>query len=237
MITKETADLNNADFRSGEVILIDKPYRWSSFKVIHELRKITGEKKIGHAGTLDPLATGLLIICSGKKTKEISNYQGQEKTYKGIILLGKTSPSMDTETEVTDIGIQEAITDAHILSVRDTFLGNILQTPPMYSAIKKNGKNLYLLARKGKIVEREAREINISRFDITRISLPEILFEITCSKGTYIRVIANDFGAKLGTGGILKELRRTRIGTFSVEEALTPQEIREKWTYHKEIPQ
>jgi tRNA pseudouridine55 synthase len=143
---------------------------------------------------------------------------------------------MDTETELTDISIPETITDADILKARDSFLGNILQTPPMFSAIKKNGKNLYLLARKGKIVHREAREINISRFDITRISLPEIFFEITCSKGTYIRVIANDFGAMLRTGGILKDLRRTRIGDFSVEEALNLEEIREKKPFYKELP-
>ncbi len=235
MITKETADLSDADFRSGEVILIDKPKRWSSFKVIHELRKITGEKKIGHAGTLDPLATGLLIVCTGKKTKEITSYQDQEKTYTGIILLGKTSPSMDSETEITDIDIPAGISPEDIMAARDSFLGAVMQMPPMYSAIKKNGKNLYVLARKGKVVERAEREIKISRFEITGISLPEISFEITCSKGTYIRVIANDFGVKLGTGGILKELRRVKIGSFSVENALTPDEMREKKLISKDL--
>jgi tRNA pseudouridine55 synthase len=225
MITKETADLSLADFRTGEVILIDKPVRWSSFKVIHELRKITGERKIGHAGTLDPLASGLLIICTGKKTKEITTYQEQEKTYTGTIELGKTSPSMDSETEITVKEIPSLNTE-DILAVRDTFKGKILQLPPMYSAIKHKGKNLYLLARKGQTVEGTPREVEIMDFEITGIDLPEIHFEITCSKGTYIRVIAHDFGEKLGTGGILTNLRRTKIGNYSVEDALNIEEIR-----------
>ncbi len=228
MITKDTTDFSNLDFHSGEAILIDKPYGWTSFRVVHKLRHAVKEKKVGHAGTLDPLATGLLIICTGKKTKEISKYQDFEKTYSGTILLGKTSASMDLESPANEIKSVENITIDQILKTRDLFLGNILQVPPMFSAVKMNGKTLYKLARKGKTLEREPRKVVIHKFELKKINLPEIEFEIVCSKGTYIRVIANDFGEKLGCGGLLSSLRRTKIGNFSVDDAFEVEELLQK---------
>ena len=225
MITKATTDFSNCDFQSGEVILIDKPTGWSSFKVVYKIRKAVNVKKVGHAGTLDPSATGLLILCTGKKTKEISNYQGLNKTYTGIITLGKSTPSMDLETEVSEEKPFEHLTEEDISNTRHQFVGKILQTPPMYSALKVNGKSLYKLARKGKTVEREPREITVYNFEIKKIELPNIYFEISCSKGTYIRVIANDFGNKLGSGGVLSLLRRTKIGEYNVNDALKVEEF------------
>jgi tRNA pseudouridine55 synthase len=225
MITRETSDFSSADFKSGEVILIDKPFGWTSFKVVHIIRKITGAKKVGHAGTLDPLATGLLIVCTGKKTKEIIKYQEGEKTYTGIISLGKKTSSMDLETEVIEVKPFSGITNSDIEKVKDSFLGEILQTPPMYSALKVKGKTLYNLARKGKIIKREPRKVQVSKFLIKNIKLPDIEFEITCSKGTYIRAIANDLGEKLGTVAVLSSLRRTNIGDYSVKNALNVEEF------------
>ena len=221
IITNQTASLSNADFSEGEIILIDKPSGPTSFQIVSKIRKITGVKKVGHSGTLDPKASGLMIVCTGKKTKEMGNFISLNKTYSGIIRLGLTSPSMDTETECSEIPIPNDIDTSKILQVRNTFLGEIDQTPPMYSAVKVNGKKLYNLARKGKSVERKTRKINIEKFEIDKIALPDIHFTITCSKGTYIRVIANDFGKKLNTGGVLVELRRTEIGEFSVDQALS----------------
>src|SRR5690606_1426993 len=169
MITRKTTDLTNIDFQSGEALLIDKPQYWSSFKVVHEVRKVTGVKKVGHAGTLDPMATGLLILCTGKKTKEINIYQEQEKTYTGTILLGKSSPSMDLETEIL-INKKVDVSDEDILNMKNNFTGDIYQVPPMYSAIKLGGKTLYNLARKGKSVEREPRLVNVSKFEIKEIN-------------------------------------------------------------------
>ena len=226
MITRETSDFSSADFKSGEVILIDKPFGWTSFKVVHIIRKITGAKKVGHAGTLDPLATGLLIVCTGKKTKEIIKYQEGEKTYTGIISLGKKTSSMDLETEVIEVKPFSGITNSDIESVKDSFLGEILQIPPMYSALKVKGKTLYNLARKGKIIKREPRKVQVSKFLIKNIKLPDIEFEITCSKGTYIRAIANDLGEKLGTVAVLSSLRRTNIGDYSVKNALKVEEFK-----------
>jgi tRNA pseudouridine55 synthase len=225
MITRETSDFSSADFKSGEVILMDKPFGWTSFKVVHIIRKITGAKKVGHAGTLDPLATGLLIVCTGKKTKEIIKYQEGEKTYTGIISLGKKTSSMDLETEVIEVKPFSEITNSDIEKVKDSFLGEILQIPPMYSALKVKGKTLYDLARKGKIIKREPRKVQVSKFLIKNIKLPDIEFEITCSKGTYIRVIANDLGEKLGTVAVLSSLRRTNIGDYSVKNALKVEEF------------
>ena len=219
MITKQTKDLQNLDYLSGQVILIDKPANWTSFDVVAKVRRLIKVKKVGHAGTLDPLATGLLIVCTGKKTKEISNYQDQRKKYSGIITLGKSSPSMDLATDITEKSLPENLTEEKIFAVRNKFLGNIEQIPPMFSAIKHKGKALYKLARKGKEVEREPRQVEIYSFDITKIDLPEIHFEIACSKGTYIRVIANDFGNELGSGGVLSLLRRTEIGDYNVDDA------------------
>lgn len=221
MLTNKITDLTNINFKYGETILIDKPAGWSSFKVIREIRKVTGVKKVGHAGTLDPMATGLLIVATGRKTKSLNEYQAMPKTYTGLIMLGKTSPSMDLETEVISEKPFNNISEEEIYRVRDEFLGTVKQLPPMYSAIKHKGKNLYHLARKGKEVERKEREVTIFDFKIHSIELPHIHFEITCSKGTYIRVIANDLGEKLGCGGLLSSLRRTKIGDYSIEDADT----------------
>ena len=230
MVTKQTDDLATLDFLAGETLLIDKPPQWTSFKVVHTIRKAINVKRVGHTGTLDPLATGLLIILTGRNTKQMINFEGFSKTYTGTILLGKSSPSMDTETEMTNRDLPENLIDDLIIETRDTFLGNIEQIPPMYSALKVDGKKLYDLARKGKEVERKPRKVNISRFEITRIDIPEIHFDIQCSKGTYIRVIANDFGEKLGCGAVLKKLRRTAIGDYSVENALSVEEFVKKVT-------
>lgn len=229
MITKGTNDFSGIDFELGEVILIDKPAGWSSFKVIRKIRNVIGVKKVGHAGTLDPMATGLLIIATGKKTKSIHEYQSLSKTYTGTITLGKTSSSMDMETEIISKKPYAHLTKDEILKVRDEFLGTTKQIPPMYSAIKHKGKSLYHFARKGEEIKRDPREIFISDFKIEEINLPEIKFEITCSKGTYIRVIANDFGEKLVCGGLLSSLRRTKIGNYSVVNALIIEEFEDRY--------
>lgn len=220
MITKQTKDLQNLNYVNGQAILIDKPANWTSFDVVNKIRRTVKVKKVGHAGTLDPLATGLLIVCTGKKTKEISVYQEQKKRYTGIITIGKNSPSMDLATEVKEKSLPEYLAEEEVLKVRNKFLGKIEQIPPMFSAIKHKGKSLYKLARAGKEVEREPRQVEIYSFDITEIKLPDIYFDISCSKGTYIRVIANDFGNALGYGGILSYLRRTEIGQYKVDDAL-----------------
>ncbi|RKZ00359.1 MAG: tRNA pseudouridine(55) synthase TruB [Ignavibacteriae bacterium] len=220
MVTKQTSDYSKLDFKTGEVLLIDKPHSWTSFKVVNKIRKAVNVRRVGHAGTLDPNATGLLILCTGKKTKEIYKYQDSNKTYSGIITLGLTSPSMDTETETKAHTLPEKLDEEQINNARDQFIGEIAQIPPMYSALKVDGQKLYKLARKGKTVKREPRRVTIYSFDILKIDLPDIHFEISCSKGTYIRVIANDFGEKIGCGGILSKLRRTKIGEYSVNDAL-----------------
>jgi tRNA pseudouridine55 synthase len=228
MITNETIDYSKFDFDLGETILIDKPFGWTSFRVVHKLRNAVGVKKVGHAGTLDPMATGLLIICTGKKTKEISRFQELEKTYTGKITLGKATPSMDLETEIIEEKSLENITEDKILKLKDEFTGHIQQVPPMYSAVKHKGKSLYKFARKGKTVAREPRSVFISKFNITKINLPDISFEISCSKGTYIRVIANDFGIGLGCGAVLSSLRRTRIGDYKLENAVSIEEFKKR---------
>ncbi|MEW6196229.1 MAG: tRNA pseudouridine(55) synthase TruB [Bacteroidota bacterium] len=225
MITKRTIIDYEPDFKNGEVILIDKPYRLSSFSIVYKVRKAIGVQKVGHAGTLDPMASGLMIVCAGRAaTREISKYSGLDKTYTGIISLGKTTPSFDIETEFNPSSADEksvdGISDCMIRKTAESFLGENLQVPPMYSAIKRNGKALYHFARKGVEVERSPRKILIKKFEITKIDLPDVYFEISCSSGTYIRVIANDFGARIGTGAYLKDLRRTTIGDFSVEDAI-----------------
>ncbi len=229
MITKKTQPTPQIDFQTGQAILIDKPLGRTSFRVVHQIRKAVKVKKVGHAGTLDPGATGLLIICTGKMTKSISEFQNLTKTYSGIITLGKKSASMDLETEAVEIKPVENITEEKIIEARDKFLGKIKQTPPMYSALKVKGKRLYKYARKGETVEREPREINIYEFKINKIELPDVHFEIKCSKGTYIRVIANDFGEALGCGGLLGKLRREGIGEYDVNEALTVEEFIKKF--------
>lgn len=235
MITKATNDFETLDFFEGHILLVDKPSGWSSFKVVREIRNLIKVKKVGHAGTLDPLATGLLIVATGKKTKEIYKYQAMEKNYSGTITLGKVSPSMDTETEIISQKSLASITEEKIYKTSKEFLGTITQIPPMYSAVKYRGKNLYKYARKGKEVERQPREVNVSEFKIKGIKLPDVKFEITCSKGTYIRVIANDFGEKMGCGGLLSSLRREKIGAYSVDDALTMDEFSHKCIKLKEL--
>lgn len=225
MISKATNEFLNFDFTNGEVILIDKDEGISSFGIVNKLRKITGIKKIGHAGTLDPKATGLLIICTGKKTKEISKFQDLIKVYSGIISLGRTSRSMDSETELTGSVKTDFVNLEKLNEVRNLFLGKIQQLPPMYSALKHKGKSLYKYARKGIEIKREPREVEIYDFIIEKYIEPDVYFRISCSKGTYIRVIADDFGKKIGTGGYLKKLRREAIGQYNVESAFTINEF------------
>jgi len=220
IITNQTLNLSDADFFEGEIILIDKPSGPTSFQVVSKIRNITGVKKVGHSGTLDPKASGLMIICTGKKTKEMDRFINLNKTYYGIIRLGLSSPSMDTETECTELPLPKDLDEKKIFEVRDSFLGEIEQIPPMYSAVKINGKKLYNLARKGKSIVREPRKIFIEKFEIDKIDIPYIHFTVTCSKGTFIRVIADDFGKKLNSGGVLVELRRIEIGEFGVDQAI-----------------
>jgi len=218
--------MTEEDFKNGQVLLIDKPLEWTSFQVVNKLRWHIRQKfgikkiKVGHAGTLDPLATGLLIICTGKFTKIISEYQGQEKEYIGEITLGATTPSYDLETEVNETFPIAHITEDLIYSTTKQFIGEIDQKPPIFSALKKDGKRLYELAREGKTIEIQSRKVTIREFEITKIDLPKIQFRVTCSKGTYIRSLAYDFGLALNSGGYLSELRRTKIGDFKVEDGM-----------------
>ncbi|RNC87804.1 MAG: tRNA pseudouridine(55) synthase TruB [Winogradskyella sp.] len=222
---------NEEDYKNGQILLIDKPLKWTSFQAVNKLRwairKAFGIKKIkvGHAGTLDPLATGLLVICTGKMTKQINTYQGQEKEYTGTFVLGSTTPSYDLETEINERFPTEHITEELIHKATSQFIGEIEQFPPVFSAIKKDGKRLYEFARAGEDVEIKSRKITISEFEITGISLPEVNFKVTCSKGTYIRSLAHDFGKALNSGAYLSVLRRTRIGDFRVEDGMTPEEF------------
>ena len=201
------------------VLLLDKPLNWTSFDVVNKVRYAGKFKKVGHAGTLDPLATGLLILCTGKKTKEIDQYQAQEKEYTGKFILGKTTPSADLETEVDANFPVEHITQEMLLEAKLKFTGTISQVPPLFSAVKVNGKRAYEAAREGKTLELKSREITIKEFDIDSTNFPEISFRVVCSKGTYIRSLARDFGLAVGSGAYLSELRRTKIGEFSVANA------------------
>lgn len=221
-------ELSAEDYQVGRVLLIDKPLTWSSFQAVNKLKYALKRKynlpksfKIGHAGTLDPLATGLLIVCTGKFTKSISEIQGQDKEYTGTITVGATTPSYDLETEVDQTFPSAHITEELIRETTKQFLGDIQQKPPVFSAIKKDGKRLYEHARKGEEVEIAFREVRIESFEITRIALPEIDFKVVCSKGTYIRSLANDFGLALGSGAYLSALRRTKIGNYSVDDAIS----------------
>lgn len=218
------------DFLNGQTLLIDKPLNWSSFQAVNALKWAIRKKfdlnkkfKIGHAGTLDPLATGLLLICTGKHTKTIPSLQGQEKEYTGIITLGATTPSYDLETEIDQTFSTDHITKTLIKATTAKFLGEIDQRPPIFSALKKDGKRLYEHARKGETVAIPTRKITISAFEITQIDQLNVHFRVSCSKGTYIRSLAHDFGQALQTGGHLTALRRTKIGTFNVDNAQTPE--------------
>jgi len=215
------------DYQAGQILLIDKPLGWTSFQVVNKVRWLIRKQfsikkiKVGHAGTLDPLATGLLIICTGKFTKQIDTYQAQQKEYTGTITLGATTPSYDLETEVDQTFDISGITSEMIHETSQKFIGEIQQRPPVFSALKKDGKRLYEFARAGEQVDVPTRTVTISAFEIPQIELPNVDFRVACSKGTYIRSLAHDFGKALENGGHLSSLRRTRIGNFSVDDAIT----------------
>lgn len=215
------------DFKNGQILLFDKPLEWTSFQVVNKvrwlIRKNCGIKKIkvGHAGTLDPLATGLLIICTGKFTKKIQELQGQEKEYTGTFTVGATTPSYDLETEIDNTFPIDHISAEKLQQATEQFKGAIEQFPPVFSALKKDGKRLYEYARKGEEVKINSRTVNISSFELTNIELPKVDFKVSCSKGTYIRSLAHDFGKAVESGAHLSALRRTKIGDFNVENAFT----------------
>jgi len=223
--------LTEEDYKSGQILLIDKPLQWTSFQVVNklrwEIRQAYNIKKIkvGHAGTLDPLASGLLVICTGKMTKQIDSFQGQIKEYTGTITLGGSTPSFDLETEVNETFSTNHITPELIQAATAQFTGEIDQFPPVFSALKKEGKRLYEYARAGEAVEVKSRKVTIDAFDITAINGNDISFRVVCSKGTYIRSLANDFGKALQSGGHLSALRRTKIGDFEVGKALSIDEF------------
>lgn len=222
------------DYKSGQVLLIDKPLHWTSFQAVNKLRWAIRRAfnikkiKVGHAGTLDPLATGLLVICTGKMTKQINTFQAQEKEYIGTFTLGSTTPSYDLETEINETFSTEHITDALINETIIQFVGTIEQYPPVFSAIKKDGKRLYEFARSGEIVDIKSRQVHISKFEITKKDDLHLKFRVVCSKGTYIRSLAHDFGKALDSGAHLSELRRIRIGDFNVTDAISPEEFIER---------
>jgi tRNA pseudouridine55 synthase len=215
----------NFDFETGEILLLNKPLSWTSFDVVKKVRNILRIKKIGHAGTLDPLAEGLLILCTGKYTKKIDEIQAQEKEYTGHFTLGQTTPSFDLETEVDAEKDISGITEAQIREAAASFEGLIDQVPPLYSAVKINGERAYTLARRGDSAEIKAKQIEIKSFEITGIVMPLVSFKVVCSKGTYIRSLARDFGEKLGCGAHLSKLVRTRIGPYELNKAYTIDDV------------
>lgn len=229
--------LTEEEFKEGQVLLIDKPLTWTSFQVVNKIRWEIRQRfsikkiKVGHAGTLDPLATGLLILCTGKFTKKIDQFQAQIKEYTGEITLGATTPSYDLESEINAEFPTDHITEEMIYTTTKKFIGEIDQKPPVFSALKKDGKRLYELARAGEEVEVKSRKISISEFEITNIDFPKVQFRVVCSKGTYIRSLAYDFGLALKSGAHLSALRRTKIGDFSVGNAFVLED------YIKELQQ
>jgi tRNA pseudouridine55 synthase len=212
-------------FEEGKVILIDKPLHWTSFDVVRKIRNTIRIKKVGHAGTLDPLATGLLIVCTGKYTKKINEYMSREKEYTGTFTLGAKTPTYDLESEPEDVKNFGFVTNELLYETVKQFIGEIEQVPPIHSAIKQAGKPVYLLARQGKDVKLEPRKLFIKEFDVKIVELPIVSFRVVCSTGTYIRSLANDLGAALGCGAYLSKLCRTRIGEFRVEDAMTIEEF------------
>ncbi|SHJ20893.1 tRNA pseudouridine synthase B [Mesonia phycicola] len=214
------------DFKNGQVLLFDKPLNWTSFQLVNKVRWLIRQNcgikkiKVGHAGTLDPLATGLLIICTGKFTKNIQELQGQEKEYTGTISLGATTPSYDLESEIDQTYPTEHLSAEKLQQTTKQFIGDIEQYPPVFSALKKDGKRLYEYARNGEEVKIDPRTITISSFELTQINIPQVDFRVSCSKGTYIRSLAHDFGKAVESGAHLSALRRTRIGDFKIENAL-----------------
>ena len=235
--------MKSYDFRAGEVLLIRKPFTWTSFQAVNKMKYLIKhhssllldgkrvDSKIGHAGTLDPLATGLLIVCTGKQTKNIEQYQAQEKEYTGTFYIGATTPCFDLEKEIDKHYPTEHITNKLVYDTTKQFIGKIQQIPPLFSAIKIGGKRAYDIARAGETAEIKPKEIFISEFEITRIALPEVDFRIVCSKGTYIRSLARDFGLALNSGGHLLALCRTRIGSYKLEQAMSIEE------FEKTLPQ
>ena len=229
--------LTDQDYKDGQVLLFDKPLEWSSFQLVNKVRWLIRKNlnikkiKVGHAGTLDPLATGLMIICTGKFTKRINEFMGQEKEYTGTIMLGATTPSYDLETVVDQTFPTEHISEEMIYAFAKAYTGNIQQRPPIFSALKKDGKRLYEFARKGEEVDIPTREVTIHSFEITRIALPEIDFKVSCSKGTYIRSLAYDFGKGLNSGAHLIALKRTKIGDHDVINATTIEAFENSFTH------
>jgi tRNA pseudouridine55 synthase len=214
-------------FEEGKVLLINKPLKWTSFDAVRKIRNLIRIKKVGHAGTLDPLATGLLIICTGKFTKRINEYMAQEKEYTGSFTLGATTPTYDLESEPVNFKPIDHITPELLQNATKPFTGDIMQVPPAHSAIKKDGKRVYELARRGEEVKLDPRPVTVKTFEITRIDLPVVNFRVVCSTGTYIRSLANDFGQELGCGAYLSSLCRTRIGSFKNEDAMTIEEFKQ----------
>ncbi len=214
------------EFKEGQILLFDKPLGWTSFQLVNKVRWLIRKScnikkiKVGHAGTLDPLASGLLIICTGKFTKRIEEFQGQEKEYTGTFTLGGTTPSYDLETEIDQTFDIDHISEENIKEITKEFMGEISQIPPVFSALKKEGKRLYEYARNGEEVEIPSRKVTVSAFEITNIQMPEVEFRVACSKGTYIRSLAFDFGRALNSGAHLSALKRTKIGTFNVDDSL-----------------
>lgn len=213
------------NFQQGKVLLVDKPLEWTSFDVVKKVRNTIKIKKIGHAGTLDPLASGLLILCTGKKTKEIESFMGQEKEYTGTFTIGATTPTYDLESDPEHHQDFTHITEESLKKAQEKFVGELMQMPPLYSAIKLKGTRLYELARRGQKVEIKPRPIEIKAFELTKIALPSIEFRVVCSKGTYIRSLAHDFGQEIGVGAYLSALRRTKIGNFAVADAFELNEL------------
>lgn len=219
IIATTTSTLSNIDFAEGCVIPIDKDPDWTSFDVVSKIRNTLQVKKVGHAGTLDPLATGLVIVCAGKYTKRINEFMGQEKEYTGTISLGATTPSFDLETPLEFCANPSNLSNSEIIEATQQFCGSIQQVPPIYSALKIHGERAYKKARKKETAVLNPRQVEVKKFEITKIELPLIHFELVCSKGTYVRSIAHDLGQVLNVGGHLSTLRRTRIGEFKVESA------------------
>jgi tRNA pseudouridine55 synthase len=218
---------NIEEFAEGQLLLVNKPYKWTSFDVVGKIRNAFKplKLKVGHAGTLDPLATGLLIICTGKMTKQIDSFQAEEKEYTGTMVLGAVTPTYDLESEPEQLFSVEHIDPEHIIAACQQFIGDIQQYPPAHSAVKVDGERLYEKARRGEDVELRLRNVTISAFEITRIELPEVDFRVVCSKGTYIRSLVNDFGKALNNGAYLSRLRRTRSGNFLVRDAWEVMEL------------
>lgn len=234
----KTPEFPEFNFAEGELLLINKPYKWTSFDVVGKIRNSLKplKLKVGHAGTLDPLATGLLIICTGKLTKQIDTFQAEEKEYTGTMILGATTPSFDMETEVDQEFPIGDVSEEAIYNATKPFTGNIQQYPPAHSAVKVNGERLYVKARRGEETELRLRDVTVSAFEITRIALPEIDFRIVCSKGTYIRSLISDFGKQLNNGAYLSKLTRTRSGNFLLENAFEVLDLVSHLRSKKELP-